>query len=90
MFFHVTLLKSIKSNILNCRLLLVFQEYRKSVELLRAAYYNDTSNENAIGRSNIDLLSDANLVYDILKTVPLQVKANNNGFFTHKNTFLHR
>ncbi|XP_031623525.1 esterase B1-like [Contarinia nasturtii] len=65
------------------------EEYKKAFEALKNAYFNDTSNIDAIKRGNIALLSDMNFGYNILKAVQYQVKANNKGN-TKRNTFLQR
>ncbi|XP_055312058.1 esterase B1-like isoform X2 [Sitodiplosis mosellana] len=64
------------------------EEYKHAIDLLKDAYFNDTTNADAIKRGNIALLSDSNFGYGILKAARYQVIANNKG--TPKNTFLLR
>lgn len=66
-----------------------FQEYKQAIELLREAYYANATSEMDIQRANIQLLSDSNFMYGILKTVQLQVIANKKGV-EKKNTFVQR
>ncbi|XP_031635932.1 cholinesterase 2-like [Contarinia nasturtii] len=62
--------------------------YRYSFDLLKRSYLKDVTNNKAIMRGNINLLSDMNFVYPILKTVQYQVIANNK--YKAKNTFIFR
>ncbi|XP_055325786.1 esterase B1-like [Sitodiplosis mosellana] len=64
------------------------EEYKHAIDLLKDAYFDDTTNADAIKRGNIALLSDSNFGYGILKAARYQVIANNKG--TPKNTFLLR
>lgn len=69
-----------------------FQEYKLIVEKLREAYFENTTNLDAIRSDNIALLSDLHMVDRILKMAILQTNANNIGTnrSQHKNTFLYR
>ncbi|XP_055299410.1 uncharacterized protein LOC129566985 [Sitodiplosis mosellana] len=64
------------------------EEYKNAIDLLTDAYFNDTTNDDAIKRANIGLLSDSSFGYGILKAARYQVIANNKE--TRKNTFLLR
>ncbi|XP_055312128.1 esterase B1-like [Sitodiplosis mosellana] len=64
------------------------EEYKHAIDLLKDAYFNDTTNADAIKRGNIGLLSDSNINYGVLKAVRYQVIANNRE--NPKNTFLIR
>lgn len=79
---------TLQSKELEIYLLCTFQQFKGAFELLKEAYFNDTSNINAIKRQNIDLLSDMNFAYGILKAAQYQVEVNNKG--TPKNTFVLR
>lgn len=61
-----------------------FQEYKKSLDKLKKAYYFDTTNTSATESGNIDLLSDIMYRDGILKSVAFHTKIN------HKSTFLFR
>ncbi|XP_055312060.1 uncharacterized protein LOC129574291 [Sitodiplosis mosellana] len=64
------------------------EEYKQAIDLLKDAYFDDTTNADAIKRGNIALLSESNFGYGTLKAARYQVIANNKG--TPKNTFLLR
>lgn len=68
------------------------EEYKQAAELLREAYFSRAKSPEEIKNSNIDLLSDINFVYGILKGAVLQVKANNRATVksARKNTFIQR
>lgn len=62
------------------------------MEILRNAYFSDTSSVDAIQRSNIALWSYAGFIYGTIKAAVFQANANNKGQnpSEHKNTFLYR
>ena len=64
------------------------QEFKHAIDLLKDAYFNDTSSADAIKRGNIGLLSDLNFGYGILKAARYQVMANNKEI--PKNTYILR
>lgn len=66
-----------------------FQEYERSLELLRKVYYPDTTNTSAVELENMNLMSDLMINDSILKQVVLQTNANNEGV-EKANTFLFR
>lgn len=72
--------------------LLIFQEYRQAIEILRKVYFQDVSNIDEIRRRNIDLTSDIMFVDSTLKAIELQAIANNRAVANSepKNTFLFR
>lgn len=74
------------------RILQFVQEYKQAVDILRKAYFQDTSNIEAIKQGNIALLSDLNFGYGIIKAVTLQAKANNKDAEANnrRNTFMSR
>lgn len=69
-----------------------FQEFSKSMEKLRLAYYTNTTNASAIKDANIALMSDSLLCDSVLKSTLLQATSKNNDKNKHKhrNTFLFR
>lgn len=62
------------------------------MELLRRAYFANTSSIDAIRRGNIGLWSAEGIIYGLIKTAVLQTNANNRGIdpYKHKNTYLLR
>lgn len=62
------------------------------MEKLRDAYFPNTTDIPTTRLANINLLSDLNINYGILKNVIQQIKANSNedDETQHKNTFLLR
>lgn len=53
-----------------------FQEYKRAMRKLRAAYYSGSTDPDVIKRENIALMSDLNFSDSVLKTLKLQARAN--------------
>lgn len=69
------------------------KEYREAVELLRKAYFLNTTQVNAIRRQNIALMSDLFFTNGILRTIMRQANANNkddNSPGRERNTYFFR
>lgn len=68
------------------------QRFEEAIDKLRDAYFTNITESSAVQSANINLLSDLNFGYGILKNVVLQTKANTNerDAEKRKNTFLSR
>lgn len=65
--------------------------YEQALKMLRDAYFPGMIDADAIKRGNVDLISDLNFGYSVLKAVILQSSVNNNATeLNQKNTFLFR
>lgn len=65
--------------------------YEQATKQLRDVYFPDITNTDAVKRGNVDLISDLNFGYGVLKAAILQTSVNNNGTASeNKNTFLFR
>lgn len=69
-----------------------YQEFKYALKKLRAAYFTNTTNLDAIRRANSAFLSDLWVTDSVMKAAVLQAEANtrNSDKSQHKNTFLFR
>lgn len=62
------------------------QEYKRAIDILRRAYFSNTSTIDVIRRANIEFQSDLIMYENVLKAVMFQANANQR----RKNTYLFR